>query len=102
GRWEASEGGAGRIEGLVFRQSGVSAGIWAVALLALAYEGWVPLARQPLAGPGASVSWFFAGAFGVVGALCGGAVVAWVASRFFINVRRTGELELLMTTPLGV
>jgi ABC-type transport system involved in multi-copper enzyme maturation permease subunit len=102
GSWQPVKGESSPIEWLVFRQSGVSAGIWAVALLALAYEGWVPIARQPLAGPGASVSWFFAGAFGVVGALCGGAVVAWVASRFFINVRRTGELELLMTTPLGV
>jgi hypothetical protein len=37
-----------------------------------------------------------------VGGLCGGAVVAWVASRFFVSVRRTGELELLLTTPLGV
>jgi len=26
---------------------------------------------------------------------------AWAASRFFIEGRRTGELELLMTTPLG-
>jgi hypothetical protein len=37
-----------------------------------------------------------------VGAICGGAVVAWVSSRFFVGVRRTGELELLMTTPLAV
>jgi len=102
GSWQPVKGESSPIEWLVFRQSGVSAGLWAVALLALAYEGWVPLARQPLGGPGASVSWFFAGAFGVVGAICGGAVVAWVASRFFIGVRRTGELELLMTTPLGV
>ncbi|MGH7968816.1 MAG: hypothetical protein ACREIC_08835, partial [Limisphaerales bacterium] len=64
--------------------------------------GWVPLARLPVGAPGASVSRFFAGALGVVGAFCGGIVVAWVASRFFVGVRRTGELELLMTTPLGV
>ena len=26
---------------------------------------------------------------------------AWAASRFFVEARRTGELELLLTTPLG-
>lgn len=100
--WQPVRGESSPIEWLVFRQYGVSAGVWAVALLALAYEGWVPLARQPLGFPGKSVSWFFAGALGVVGALCGGVVVAWVSSRFFVGVRRSGELELLMTTPLGV
>jgi hypothetical protein len=28
-------------------------------------------------------------------------LLAWVASRFFVEARRTGELELLLTTPLG-
>jgi len=102
GSWQPVKGESSPIEWLVFRQYGVSAGLWAAALLALAYEGWVPLARQPIKVPGVSPSWFFAGALGVVGALSGGAVVAWVASRFFVSVRRTGELELLMTTPLGV
>jgi hypothetical protein len=32
----------------------------------------------------------------VVGSLC-----AWAASRFFVESRRTGELELLLTTPVG-
>jgi ABC-type transport system involved in multi-copper enzyme maturation permease subunit len=30
-----------------------------------------------------------------------GSIFAWVASRFFVEARRTGELELLLTTPLG-
>jgi hypothetical protein len=102
GSWQPAKDESSPVEWLVFRQYGVSAGIWAVALLALAYEGWVPLARQPIGAPGTSVTWFFAGALGVVGALCGGVIVAWVSSRFFVNVRRSGELELLMTTPLGV
>jgi hypothetical protein len=101
GSWQPVKGESSPIEWLVFRQSGVGAVMWAVALLALAYEGWVPLARLT-SGGGPSISWFFAGAFGVVGAFCGGTVVAWVASRFFVGIRRTGELELLMTTPLGV
>ena len=100
--WQPDKDNSSPIEWLVFRQAGVGAGIWAVGLLALAYNGWVPLARTPLGSAGATPSWFFVGAMAVVGGLCGGAVVAWVASRFFVNVRRTGELELLLTTPLGV
>jgi hypothetical protein len=102
GSWQPVKADSSPIEWLVFRQSGVGAGIWAVGLLALAYNGWVPLARPPVGMAGAVASWFFAGALAVVGGLCGGAVVAWVASRFFVSVRRTGELELLLTTPLGV
>jgi hypothetical protein len=102
GSWQPAKADSSPIEWLVFRQYGVSAGIWAIGVLALAYNGWVPLARPPLGVPGTASSWFFAGAFAVVGGLCGGAVVAWVASRFFVSVRRTGELELLLTTPLGV
>ena len=102
GSWQPAKADSTPIEWLVFRQYGVSAGIWAIGVLALAYNGWVPLARPPLGAPGTAPSWFFAGAFAVVGGLCGGAVVAWVASRFFVSVRRTGELELLLTTPLGV
>src|SRR5437588_8485901 len=30
-----------------------------------------------------------------------GALVAWAASRFFVDARRSGELELLLTTPEG-
>jgi hypothetical protein len=30
-----------------------------------------------------------------------GALFAWAASRFFVEARRTGELELLLTTPSG-
>ena len=102
GSWQPSKTDSSPIEWLVFRQYGVNAAIWAIGVLALAYNGWVPLARPALGLPGAPGSWSFSGAFAVVGGLCGGAVVAWVASRFFVTVRRTGELELLLTTPLGV
>ena len=30
-----------------------------------------------------------------------GALFAWAASRYFVNARRSGELELLLPTPLG-
>ena len=31
----------------------------------------------------------------------GSALFAWAASRFFVEARRTGEIELLLTTPVG-
>ena len=37
----------------------------------------------------------------LVVAVTGGALFAWAASRFFLESRRTGELELLLTTPVG-
>jgi hypothetical protein len=43
------------------------------------------------------ISW----AFGLVVLALSGSIFAWVASRFFIEARRTGELDLLATTPLG-
>jgi hypothetical protein len=36
----------------------------------------------------------------VLTAITGG-LFAWAASRFFVEARRTGELELLLTTPVG-
>jgi hypothetical protein len=101
GVWQPEKNESSPVEWLVYRQYGVGAGIWGAALLALAYNGWVPLARPPFSGPGGAFSWAFAWPLGVVGGLIGGAMVAWVASRFFAGVRRTGDLELLMTTPVG-
>ena len=42
-------------------------------------------------------SWGLSLAVSIVGA----SLFGWAASRFFIEARRTGELELLLTTPLG-
>jgi hypothetical protein len=39
--------------------------------------------------------------FGLAGAAIEGGLFAWVASRFLVEARRTGELELLLTTPVG-
>jgi hypothetical protein len=43
------------------------------------------------------ISW----SLGLVATGIMGSLFAWVASRFFIEARHTGELELLLTTPLG-
>lgn len=39
--------------------------------------------------------------FGLAGTILTGALFAWAASRFFVEARRSGELELLLTTPIG-
>jgi ribosomal protein L40E len=39
--------------------------------------------------------------FNLAEAVVQGTLLAWAASRFLVQARQTGELELLMTTPLG-
>ena len=48
-RWEPSKEEASPIEWLVYRQQGVSAGMWVPAVVALAYSGLVVWAHQPFA-----------------------------------------------------
>ena len=98
GNWQPDKEDANPVEWLVYRQYGLGAGLWGLALLGLAYGGWVGLARDPL---GNQISWAFSWPLGVAAALLGGVIVTWVASRFFVGVRRSGDLELLLTTPLG-
>ena len=100
-RWEPSKEEASPIEWLVFRQQGVNAGMWMPAVVALAYSALVLWAHQPFAPQGPAGSWLLAWPLGIAGALLGGGLVAWMASRFLVGVRRTGDLELLLTTPVG-
>jgi ABC-type transport system involved in multi-copper enzyme maturation permease subunit len=92
---------ANPIEWLVCRQRGLKLAIWSAAVVAaLARSGVVmrlihfllPAAR-PASYATFQLPWL---ALLLVGAV----LLAWVASRFFIKARRTGELELLLTTPL--
>src|SRR4029077_8052095 len=69
--------------------------------LALACNAWVPLVRQAQGIPTGPFFLAVASPLGTVAGLIGAAMVAWVASRFFVGVRRTGELELLLITPVG-
>jgi hypothetical protein len=75
--------------------------VWGTAVVALAFSRWVALAGRPLGGAGAPSFWLLVWPLGLVAAAVGGCAVAWVASRFFASVRRTGELELLLPTPVG-
>ena len=100
-RWRPEKEEAGPIEWLAYRQQGVNIVLWATAVVALAFSRWVSLASKPIGGAGEFSIWFFLWPLGVAAAAVGGALVAWVAGRFFATTRRTGELELLLPTPVG-
>jgi ABC-type transport system involved in multi-copper enzyme maturation permease subunit len=87
---------------LVRRQRGIKAVIWAGALsgvigqtgfwLFITLFGFGPYMRSMTIS-----NWPVSLAFYVVQ----GCLFGWAASRFFVEGRRTGELELLLTTPVG-
>jgi predicted anti-sigma-YlaC factor YlaD len=101
GRWRPAKEEAGPIEWLAYRQHGMSFVVWGTAVVTLAFSRWVALAGKPTGGGGAPSFWLLVWPFGLVAAVVGGGAVAWVATRFFASVRRTGELELLLPTPVG-
>ncbi len=100
-RWRPDKEEAGPIEWLAYRQRGVNIIAWSTAVLALAFSRWVSLAAKPASGFWGPSFWVVLWPLGLAAAAVGGAIVAWVAGRFFASVRRTGELELLLPTPVG-
>jgi hypothetical protein len=97
-RWRPPKNEAEPVEWLVYRQYGISAGIWAAAVLAMVLSRWLAVAEH-FGGSGlfAMLAW----PVGLGGALVGGSLMAWLASRFFAATHLNGELELLLTTPIG-
>jgi hypothetical protein len=89
---------ANPIAWLLQRQRGIQALLWAGALVGLPLNNVFPVVFRFL-GPGlySSVAW----PLSLATKALEGALFAWAASRFFVEARRTGELELLLTTPLG-
>ncbi len=86
---------------LLRRQKGVQLTIWAAVLL----SGFLYLSRLFVgrtAGPGGWAG-TMAGAWSLslLSSIISGGLFAWAAGRFFMEARKTGELELLLTTPLG-
>jgi hypothetical protein len=83
------------VEWLVERQGGIRGGLWAAALVAHLNQTMVPLlgrfGRMSLGYYVPSLAF----------SLLSGSLIAWAASRFFIDARRNGQLELLLTTPAG-
>jgi ABC-type transport system involved in multi-copper enzyme maturation permease subunit len=84
---------------LMRRQRGVLATIWVATLLAIfsQYSSvWFYLFGGPL-----TVNWVVLWpAMYAVNAVTG-ALMVWAASRFFFEARRSGEMEMLLTTPVG-
>jgi hypothetical protein len=99
--WQPLKTQAPPVEWLVYREYGVPGGLWAVAVLALACNAWVPLVRQAQGIPAGPFFLAVASPLGTVSGLIGAGVMAWVASRFFVGVRNSGDLEMLLTTPVG-
>jgi hypothetical protein len=87
------------IKWLVRRQRGIRAVIWAGVLMELIPYAAILLIRFTAASimPFISFYGYVSLAFYVVE----GCLFGWAASRFLVEARRTGELELLLTTPAG-
>ena len=91
-------GDANPIAWLVQRQRGINALLWAGALVGLPqYYGLFLIGYRFLG----TRSYLAAWPLSLTTAELEGALFAWAASRFFVEARRTGELELLLTTPFG-
>jgi hypothetical protein len=86
------------LDWLVRRQSGIRTVVWAAALLGSAYHYTFLFGGLFVRGIlGVYSSW----GMGLASSVVEGCLLAWAASRFFIEARRAGELELLLTTPEG-
>ncbi len=72
--------------------------IWVAVALLLAPWLFNLILRRPV-GPGWVIS--FSWPINIVTSFGSAALFAWLAARFFFELRRTGELELLMSTPTG-
>ena len=86
---------------LLGRQRGIQPMLWLAAFISAAQFALVGLGSRFLGVGGGT--WFlgFYWGFGFVAMAAAGALVACAASRFVVEAQRTGELELLLTTPLG-
>jgi hypothetical protein len=89
------------IEWLTWRQYRLSALFWTIALFSLAFEGMMWLGAIQAGRSAFAEFAMTAWPLGVVAGLLGGSLVAWFSSRFLLQARRSGELELLVTTPEG-
>jgi hypothetical protein len=83
---------------LLQRQRGIQALLWAAALVGLSPFVAFRLLLRFL---GPSSYSFVVWPLGLTMSAFASALFAWASSRFFVEARRTGELELLLTTPLG-
>jgi len=85
---------------LLRRQRGFKPVLWFAAIIGFFHFALFGMVGRFFSGVG-MVFFGMSGALGLAMTVITGSIFAWVASRFFIEARRTGELELLLTTPLG-
>lgn len=85
------------IHWLMRRRRGLLPIVWLAALISLLHFGTFPILGRPLM-KGFSSAVFWVLEFLLSAAM--GVLFAWAASRFFVMVRRSGELELLLPTPV--
>ncbi len=79
-------------------QSGIRMLVWAGALLGVIYQSGLFIFGALVRRAWGAYSFF---GMGVALRIAEGCLFAWAVGRFFIEARRGGELELLMTTPEG-
>ena len=85
-------------EWLMRRQRGLAPALWAAAFIGFSYYGLFSFGFRFIGVSSiAPVSW----SLGLAVSALSGALITWAASRFFFEARRSGELELLLTTPIG-
>lgn len=91
------------VEWLMFRQRGVFAAIWSSALISAVFQtGLIPSYSNTWRMAVLQTPWFvFSQVPFLAMSLISGSLLAWAASRFFVEARRKGEFELLVTTPAG-
>jgi len=102
-RWSLAAG-ENPVEWLVGRQPGLRTTLWAGAFVMLLYQvSWMFfLPFRGFGRVGASPLVWMYQLPNLVMALISGTLLAWAASRFPLQARSTGELELLLTSPVGV
>jgi ABC-type transport system involved in multi-copper enzyme maturation permease subunit len=90
------------VEWLVRTQRGVKGTMWTASLIAVCCNvGLLASSRLFSLFRSGSLSYYvIIYVPSIIGALVWGSLFAWCASRFFAETRRSGELELLWTTPL--
>jgi hypothetical protein len=93
--------GVGPVEWLVRRQRGSAAAVWTATLLMVVFQSAILLLYYFGFTGLHQIAVMFAQIPGVLASAIGAALIAWVASRFFVECKRGGQLELLLTTPAG-
>jgi ABC-type transport system involved in multi-copper enzyme maturation permease subunit len=84
---------------LMRRQRGVLAMIWVATLLSMLWR-FGGLGFYLFLG-GLAPTWFLVWPAMLAVSAVSGALLAWAASRFFFAAWRSGEMEMLLTTPVG-